>query len=63
MKPFVIKRHAEFAKLKGDDAGHQRMLQEAYDLFLLMGANGYAGRIAEKLNKIDAAWVKKRKKE
>jgi len=54
MKPFVCQHHAEFARLKGDDAGHQRMLQEAYDLFLLMAAKGYAGRLAQKLNKFDA---------
>jgi tetratricopeptide (TPR) repeat protein len=49
MKPFVIKHQAEFARLKGDGAGHQRMLQEAHRLFISMEAYGYAERLAEKL--------------
>jgi len=45
MKPFFCQRQAEFAGLKGDDAGRQRMLQQAHDLFLSMGARGHAERL------------------
>jgi len=54
MKPFVIKRHAEFARLKGDDAGHQRLLQEAYDLFISIEAHGFAERLAAELKGFEA---------
>ena len=46
MQPFVRQRHAEFAGLNGDDAGHRRMLQEAHSLFKSMGADGHAERLA-----------------
>ena len=48
MKPLVIKRQADFAKRKGDDAGHQQLLQEAYGLFKSTEARGYAEGLAEK---------------
>jgi hypothetical protein len=53
MKPLVVKRQADFAKRKGDDAGHQRLLQEAYGLFKSIEAHGYAERLAEKLRKFE----------
>ena len=37
-------------KLKGDDVGHQRMLQEAHRLFTSIEDHGYAERLAGKLN-------------
>ncbi len=49
MKPLIIIRQADFAKRNGDDAGHQRMLQEAHLLFRAIGAHGYAERLAAKL--------------
>ena len=49
MMPFVIKRQAEFAKLKGDGAGNQRLLQEAHRRFISIEATGYAERLATKL--------------
>jgi hypothetical protein len=60
MKPFVIKSRAEYARLAGDDGGHRRLLQEAYDHFLQMAAGGHAGRLFEKLSRIDAARAEKR---
>jgi hypothetical protein len=45
-------RRAEFAKLKGDHAGHLRLLQEAHDLYSSMEAYGYAKRLKEKLSKM-----------
>jgi tetratricopeptide (TPR) repeat protein len=50
MKPFVCQRRAEFAGLKGDDAGRRRMLQEAHRLFIFMAAHGYAERLKAILN-------------
>ena len=50
MKPFVCQRRAEFAGLKGDDAGRRRMLQEAHRLFIFMAAHGYAERLKQILN-------------
>ncbi len=55
MRPFVIKRQAEFAKLKGDGAGHQRLLQEAHNQFLSIEAHGYAERLALKLRDLESS--------
>jgi len=55
MRPFVIKRQAEFAKLKGDGARHQRMLQEAHRRFISIGATGYAERLAIKLRDVESS--------
>jgi tetratricopeptide (TPR) repeat protein len=55
MKPFVVERQAEFAKLNGDGAGHQRMLKEAHRLFISMEAHGYAERLAAKLRNLDSS--------
>jgi len=46
MRPFVIQHHSELARLQGDNAGRQRLLQEAYRLFRSIGAHGYAERLA-----------------
>ena len=46
MMPFVRQYQAEIAGLKGDDAGRQRMLQEAHHLFVSMAAHGHAERLA-----------------
>jgi hypothetical protein len=56
MKPFVLKRQAEFARLKGDGAGHQRLLQEAHRRFISMKATGYAERLAEKLSDSESSF-------
>jgi adenylate cyclase len=45
MKPIIIMCQAEFARLKGDAAGHQQMLHEAHSLFKSMGADGHADRL------------------
>ena len=45
MKPSIIVRRAEFAGLKGDEAGHLRLLQEAHRRYLQMEARGYAERL------------------
>jgi len=50
MKPFVSQCRAEFAGLKGDVAGRQRWLQQAHELFLSMGAHGYAAKLRAILN-------------
>ena len=55
MLPFVIKRQAEFAKLKGDGARHQRLLQEAHRRFISIGAYGYAERLAIKLRDFESS--------
>jgi tetratricopeptide (TPR) repeat protein len=55
MRPFVIKRQAEFAKLKGNGARHQRMLQEAHRRFLSIEATGYAERLAVKLRDVESS--------
>jgi hypothetical protein len=55
MRPFVIKRQAEFARLKGDGARHQRMLQEAHRRFLSIEAYGYAERLAVKLRGFESS--------
>jgi tetratricopeptide (TPR) repeat protein len=54
MKPFISQRHAEFARLKGDDAGHQRMLQEAQRMFISNAAHGYAERLAAILRQFES---------
>ncbi len=46
----------------GSDLNRYGCNKQVNNIFL-MAANGYAGRLAETLNEIDAAWVKKRKKE
>jgi len=53
MKPLIIIRQADFAKRNGDDAGHQRLLQEAQRLFRAIEAHGYAERLAAKLSDFD----------
>jgi hypothetical protein len=50
MKPFILMSKAEFAGLKGDDAGHRRLIREAHQLFISMGAYGHAEQL-ELLNK------------
>jgi class 3 adenylate cyclase/ribosomal protein L40E len=46
MRPFVIVRQAEYAKLKGDATANRDLLQEAYRLFMLMEAHGHARSLA-----------------
>jgi len=53
MRPFVIEHHAKLAQLKGNDAGHQQMLQEAHRVFLSMAAHGHAKRLEEKLKQYE----------
>jgi class 3 adenylate cyclase/tetratricopeptide (TPR) repeat protein len=49
MKPFITIRRAEFGRLKGDNAGYHKMLQEAHRMFINMDASGHAARLEEKL--------------
>ena len=50
MKPFLCQRQAEFAGLKGDDAGRRRMLQQAHRMLISMEAHGYAERLKAMLD-------------
>jgi adenylate cyclase len=48
-QPRVHEERAELARLRGDDATHQRELREAHRLYTEMGAAGHAERLAREL--------------